>query len=88
MSRFWPGALTWTHYLVGVCPSEPGRPAAVAVVAQSISATTKGQHATLELQLRHLEEVPGGASLPELAGRVTDLCAALDPLEESARGWR
>ena len=24
MNRFWPGALTWTHYLVGVVPSEPG----------------------------------------------------------------
>ena len=84
MNRFWPGALTWTHYLVGVCPSEPGQPVAVAVVAQSIGTTTKGQHATLELQLRHLEEVPGGASLPDAAARVTELCAALDPLEESA----
>ena len=84
MNRFWPGALTWTHYLVGVCPSEPGQPVAVAVVAQSIGTTTKGQHATLELQLRHLEEVPGGASLPDAAGRVAELCAALDALEESS----
>ena len=86
MNRFWPGGLTWTHYLVGVCPSEPGQPVAVAVVAQSIGTTTKGQHATLELQLRHLEEVPGGASLPDAAARVAELCAALDALEESSRG--
>ncbi len=86
MNRFWPGALTWTHYLVGVCPSEPGQPVAVAVVAQSIGTTTKGHLATLDLQLRHLEEVPGGASLPDAAGRVSELCAALDGLEESSRG--
>ena len=86
MNRFWPGALTWNHFLVGIVPSEPGRPVAVAVVAQSISPTTRGQHATLDLKLRHLEEIPGGSSLPEAAARVGELCAALDPLEESGRG--
>ena len=62
---------------------------AVAVVAQSIGTTTKGHIATLELQLRHLEEVPGGASLPDAAGRVAELCAALDGARgELAAGWR
>lgn len=70
------GLRSWTHYLVGVAPGEPGQPTALCVVEQVVRLGRGLRDETAELRQSHLEEVPGGTPLPDLAARIAAVRAA------------
>jgi hypothetical protein len=74
---------TWRHFLVGVAPGEPGQATAISVVEQVITLTRHNELETQRLDQSHLEQVPGGTSLADLAKRVDDIWAMLERQEES-----
>ena len=76
--------LRWRHYVMGVAPGEPGQPTAVSVVEQVVAVDRDGRHQTTQLNQSHLELVPGGTRLPDLAQRIGDLHAMLARGEQSA----
>jgi hypothetical protein len=71
-----------------VAAGEPGRPAALAVVEQAIALTRKSERETVRLDVRHLEQIPAGASLQDIAGRVDGVFALVGREDESAGGAR
>jgi hypothetical protein len=77
-------SMSWRHYLLGVAPGEPGQASAISVVEQVIVVDRDGVHQTTQLNQSHLEQVPGGTSLPALAQRIGDLHAMLARGEQSA----
>ena len=74
------------HYLVGVVPSLPAVPTAVAVVHQVVIRNERARLETAELLLRHLELVPAGTGLAELGRHVAELAALLAREDQTAAG--
>lgn len=75
--------ITWKHYLVGVAADEPSQPAAISIVAQVVTLNDRNATETLRFEQVHLDQVPGGSSLPDLAERVGGLYDMLKDKDES-----
>ena len=65
--------------ITAVVPGEPGQPVAVSVTAQLVGYDRHGTPEARELQQVHLEQVPAGTGLREVAARVADLHAVRGP---------
>src|SRR4051794_32140309 len=79
---------TWRHMITAVVPGEPGQPVAVSITCQLIGYDRYGTPEPRELQQVHLEQVPAGTGLREVAARVADLHAVAARQEESLAAAR